>query len=73
MDRGTQSHQRCFHGPREYPGCFSYSTLNSSSQILVPLVEKFAEHLTAIDEAHDNQVCYPFASVTGVYALNFYR
>lgn len=24
--------------------------------ILVPLVEKFAEHLTAIDEAHDNQV-----------------
>lgn len=26
--------------------------------ILVPLVEKFAEHLTAIDEAWDNQV-YP--------------
>ena len=28
----------------------------SSLKILVPLVEKFAEHLTAVDEAHDNQV-----------------
>ena len=28
-------------------------------QILVPLVEKVAEHLTAIDEAHDNQVRHP--------------
>lgn len=28
-------------------------------KILVPLVEKVAEHLTAVDEAHDNQVCYP--------------
>ena len=28
-------------------------------QILVPLVEKVAEHLTAIDEAHDNQVSNP--------------
>lgn len=27
-----------------------------SSKILVPLVEKLAEHLTAVDEAHDNQV-----------------
>lgn len=25
-------------------------------KILVPLVEKLAEHLTAVDEAHDNQV-----------------
>ena len=32
--------------------------LNVASQILVPLVEKVAEHLTAIDEAHDNQVSY---------------
>lgn len=28
-------------------------------KILVPLVEKLAEHLTAVDEAHDNQVCHP--------------
>lgn len=28
-------------------------------KILVPLVEKVAEHLTAVDEAHDNQVCNP--------------
>lgn len=27
-------------------------------KILVPLVEKVAEHLTAVDEAHDNQVCH---------------
>ena len=27
-----------------------------SYKILVPLVEKVAEHLTAVDEAHDNQV-----------------
>lgn len=29
---------------------------NFMGLILVPLVEKFAEHLTAIDEAYDNQV-----------------
>lgn len=29
---------------------------NEFSKILVPLVEKVAEHLTAVDEAHDNQV-----------------
>lgn len=28
-------------------------------KILVPLVEKVAEHLTAVDEAHDNQVPGP--------------
>ncbi|KAI4127050.1 MAG: hypothetical protein LQ347_004758, partial [Umbilicaria vellea] len=28
---------------------------NFMGLILVPLVEKFAEHLTAIDEAYDNQ------------------
>ena len=32
--------------------------------ILVPLVEKFAEHLTAIDEAWDNQVCLPMSHWT---------
>ena len=31
--------------------------------ILVPLVEKFAEHLTAIDEAWDNQVHHPFSKI----------
>ena len=30
--------------------------LSNVLQILVPLVEKVAEHLTAVDEAHDNQV-----------------
>ena len=29
---------------------------NECFKILVPLVEKVAEHLTAVDEAHDNQV-----------------
>lgn len=29
---------------------------NDFFKILVPLVEKVAEHLTAVDEAHDNQV-----------------
>ncbi|KAH6717269.1 putative vacuolar calcium ion transporter [Leptodontidium sp. MPI-SDFR-AT-0119] len=33
--------------------------------ILVPLVEKFAEHLTAIDEAWDNQVNMALAHVLG--------
>ena len=33
--------------------------------ILVPLVEKFAEHLTAIDEAHDNQINFALAHVLG--------
>ena len=33
--------------------------------ILVPLVEKFAEHLTAIDEAHDNQMNFALAHVLG--------
>lgn len=32
-------------------------------KILVPLVEKLAEHLTAVDEAHDNQVCHPKESI----------
>jgi len=36
----------------------------------VPLVEKLAEHLTAVDEAYDNQVCCSFTSPTGVYALS---
>lgn len=40
---------------------------NFMGLILVPLVEKFAEHLTAIDEAYDNQVQFspinhPFTS-----------
>ncbi|KAL3418291.1 Ca2+:H+ antiporter [Phlyctema vagabunda] len=33
--------------------------------ILVPLVEKFAEHLTAIDEAWDNQMNFALAHVLG--------
>jgi Ca2+:H+ antiporter len=33
--------------------------------ILVPLVEKFAEHLTAIDEAWDNQMNLALAHVLG--------
>ena len=33
--------------------------------ILVPLVEKFAEHLTAIDEAYDNQMNFALAHVLG--------
>ena len=33
--------------------------------ILVPLVEKFAEHLTAIDEAWDNQVNFALSHVLG--------
>jgi len=33
--------------------------------ILVPLVEKFAEHLTAIDEAYDNQMNMALAHVLG--------
>ena len=33
--------------------------------ILVPLVEKFAEHLTAIDEAWDNQMNMALAHVLG--------
>lgn len=33
--------------------------------ILVPLVEKLAEHLTAIDEAHDNQMNFALAHVLG--------
>lgn len=33
--------------------------------ILVPLVEKMAEHLTAIDEAHDNQMNFALAHVLG--------
>lgn len=33
--------------------------------ILVPLVEKFAEHLTAIDEANDNQMAMALSHVLG--------
>ena len=33
--------------------------------ILVPVVEKFAEHITAIDEAHDNQMNFALAHVLG--------
>jgi Ca2+:H+ antiporter len=33
--------------------------------ILVPLVEKFAEHLTAIDEAWDNQMNFALSAVLG--------
>lgn len=33
--------------------------------ILVPLVEKFAEHLTAIDEAHDNSMNLALSHVLG--------
>jgi len=33
--------------------------------ILIPLVEKFAEHLTAIDEAYDNQMNLALAHVLG--------
>lgn len=33
--------------------------------ILVPLVEKFAEHLTAIDEAWDNQMNFAMSAVLG--------
>ncbi|KAH7327894.1 hypothetical protein B0I35DRAFT_415990 [Stachybotrys elegans] len=33
--------------------------------ILVPLVEKFAEHLTAIDEAFDNQMNFALSAVLG--------
>jgi Ca2+:H+ antiporter len=33
--------------------------------ILVPLVEKFAEHLTAIDEAWDNQMNLALSHVLG--------
>ncbi|MCJ1267028.1 hypothetical protein MMC22_006913 [Lobaria immixta] len=33
--------------------------------ILVPLVEKVAEHLTAVDEAHDNQMNFALAHVLG--------
>lgn len=33
--------------------------------ILVPLVEKFAEHLTAIDEAFDNQMNFALSHVLG--------
>ncbi|KAF2705505.1 hypothetical protein K504DRAFT_471534 [Pleomassaria siparia CBS 279.74] len=33
--------------------------------ILIPLVEKFAEHLTAIDEAWDNQMNFALAHVLG--------
>ena len=33
--------------------------------ILVPLVEKFAEHLTAIDEAWDNQMNFALSHVLG--------
>lgn len=33
--------------------------------ILVPLVEKFAEHLTAIDEAWDNQMNFAMSHVLG--------
>ena len=33
--------------------------------ILVPLVEKFAEHLTAIDEAWDNQMNFALAHILG--------
>ncbi|PHH71215.1 hypothetical protein CDD82_6675 [Ophiocordyceps australis] len=33
--------------------------------ILVPLVEKFAEHLTAIDEAWDNQINFALSHVLG--------
>lgn len=33
--------------------------------ILVPLVEKFAEHLTAIDEAYDNQANFALTHVLG--------
>ena len=44
--------------------------------ILVPVVEKFAEHLTAIDEAYDNQVYfiimnYPFGITADMYQMNF--
>lgn len=38
-------------------------------KILVPLVEKVAEHLTAVDEAHDNQVCHP-KEVIGILMAN---
>ncbi|KOS21640.1 Vacuolar calcium ion transporter [Escovopsis weberi] len=33
--------------------------------ILVPLVEKFAEHLTAVDEAWDNQMNFALSNVLG--------
>ena len=33
--------------------------------ILVPVVEKFSEHLTAIDEAYDNQMNFALAHVLG--------
>jgi Ca2+:H+ antiporter len=33
--------------------------------ILVPLVEKFAEHITAIDEAWDNQMNFALSAVLG--------
>lgn len=42
---------------------------NEMFKILVPLVEKVAEHLTAVDEAHDDQVSdsdvpYPLSVLT---------
>ncbi len=38
---------------------------NFMGLILVPLVEKFAEHLTAIDEAWDNQMNFALVHVLG--------
>ncbi len=38
---------------------------NFMGLILVPLVEKFAEHLTAIDEAYDNQMNFALVHVLG--------
>lgn len=37
--------------------------------ILVPLVEKAAEHLTAVDEAWDNQMNFALAHVLGATTL----
>lgn len=38
---------------------------NFMGLILVPVVEKFAEHLTAVDEAHDNQMNFALVHVLG--------
>lgn len=45
-----------FMGLASIPSETCMILLTAFCKILVPLVEKVAEHLTAIDEAHDNQV-----------------
>ena len=42
-----------------------YSPLSFMGLILVPLVEKAAEHLTAVDEAWDNQMNFALSHVLG--------